>query len=469
MKDKARIAIIGGGIAGASAALYFGSLGVNVTLFEKNSSLVSGPPMCHLHAGGNLYREISDEACITLLEQSIDLARFYPDAIDYRPTLLTTPLSDKTPPSAMLPRLKKLKKHYLQLIQKDENNKILGDAYYKVYSKKDVQELLQKEPLQNPQNLDEWLINALKTIDIAQVQYPLIMVEEYGLNMFRISALLELALTKLPNVSLQLNCEVKNIHKNKHTYTIEGTNYDYLINAAGFQTGTIDDALHIKTQRMVEFKAAYVTKWRSDTLLPEIIFHGERGTPNGMAQFTPYPDGFYQLHGMRKDVTLFDNGLVKNTPLSAQPQLTKKYIQKISSGWSEACIETRTKSAINYMSNFIPSFKDAEVAAQPLYGAQQIPGEDATLRTADVAFEGRHYARCEIVKASSILDMIDAITKKFISLNYLDTNIYKTRALKILSAFSPKEIQKKAEEIAQKRGYPKALAHINISKKHSFI
>ena len=50
----AKIAIIGGGVAGATSALYLGQLGLDITLFEKKDSLVSGPPFCHLHAGGNL-------------------------------------------------------------------------------------------------------------------------------------------------------------------------------------------------------------------------------------------------------------------------------------------------------------------------------------------------------------------------------------------------------------------------------
>ena len=64
-KDKISVAIIGAGVAGSTAALYFGQLGLNVTVFEKESSLVSGPPFCHLHTGGNLYPEISDEQCLT--------------------------------------------------------------------------------------------------------------------------------------------------------------------------------------------------------------------------------------------------------------------------------------------------------------------------------------------------------------------------------------------------------------------
>ncbi|HHD80114.1 MAG TPA: FAD-dependent oxidoreductase, partial [Campylobacterales bacterium] len=86
--EKPKIAIVGGGVAGSTAGLYLSQLGLDITLFEQGESLVSGPPFCHLHAGGNLYREISDEQCITLLQQSIDLLRYYPYAIDYRPTVI---------------------------------------------------------------------------------------------------------------------------------------------------------------------------------------------------------------------------------------------------------------------------------------------------------------------------------------------------------------------------------------------
>ena len=64
------IGIIGGGVGGATIALRLSEQGANVVLLEKESSLVNGPPMCHLHAGGNLYREISDQQCFDLLQQS---------------------------------------------------------------------------------------------------------------------------------------------------------------------------------------------------------------------------------------------------------------------------------------------------------------------------------------------------------------------------------------------------------------
>ncbi|GDY27122.1 hypothetical protein AHAT_30120 [Agarivorans sp. Toyoura001] len=66
-----QVAVVGGGIAGSAAALKLAELGAKVSLFEAGHSLVNGPQACHLHAGGNLYREISDEQCLKLLEQSI--------------------------------------------------------------------------------------------------------------------------------------------------------------------------------------------------------------------------------------------------------------------------------------------------------------------------------------------------------------------------------------------------------------
>ena len=135
-----KIAVIGGGVAGATIALYLSKLGLDITLFEKNSSLISGPPICHLHSGGNLYREIGDEACVTLLKESIDLLKLYPNSIDYRPTILATPKSDEIEPSSLLPRLQLLQKEYEKLIDIDSTNGVLCDKanYYKSYTKDDI-------------------------------------------------------------------------------------------------------------------------------------------------------------------------------------------------------------------------------------------------------------------------------------------------------------------------------------------
>lgn len=475
MNRKANIAVIGAGIAGSTAALYLSKLGLNVTLFEKNTSIVSGPPFCHLHAGGNLYREISDQQCITLLHQSIDLLKFYPYGVDFRPTLIVTPTTDDQDPNDLLPRLKLLQKEYEDSIQADRSNEVLGNPkeYYKLYTKEDILNLKNKNISDQPTTLDDWIIPVLHHVNLDKLKYPLIMVQEYGLNLFRVGAGISLQLQDIPNCQLLLNTHVKLVQAVQdryevtfsHNNTTSKQTFDFLINACGYLTGKIDDMLGFKRKRFVEFKAAYVTKWENDTpYWPEIIFHGKRGTPQGMAQFTPYPNGYFQLHGMTKDITLFENGLVANTPHSSQPILETHFEQKLDHNWNNMEIYNRTIKAIQHLEQFLPTFKNAKVASKPLYGAQQIPGIDKDLRAADVTFENNSYARCEIVKASSVLTMCDEIVKKLILLGYIDEKDLYKRDLN-LKKLKDEDILQTAIKICQLRSYPTSLADLLISKK----
>ena len=85
------VGIIGGGVSGVVIALQLAELGIDSVLFEQKGSVVNGPPFCHLHAGGNLYPDISDEQCRTLMKQSIEMARLFPQSIDERPTFISGP------------------------------------------------------------------------------------------------------------------------------------------------------------------------------------------------------------------------------------------------------------------------------------------------------------------------------------------------------------------------------------------
>jgi len=477
---QTKIAIVGGGVAGATAALYFGKMGLDITLFEKESSLVSGPPFCHLHAGGNLYREISDTQCVTLLKQSIDFLRFYPYIVDYRPTVIVLPATDKSTPEALLPRLDLLTKEYETLIQSDAENEVLGKSenYYKVFSKEEIENLKHKDIVKNPSSCEEWMIPVAQNIDLEKVQFPLIMVQEYGLNLFRLAAGTALELEAMQNVQLHTQSIVHNVQKNCDaqgwvlSYVKENKShqehFDYLINAAGFRTGKIDDFIGAPCEAMVEFKAAYVSQWydHNNIKFPEIIFHGERGTPQGMGQFTPYPNGYFQLHGMTKEITLYEDGLVANSAVSCQPKLGQDFIDKIENDWKEEETIKRTHAAIKHLSQFIPSFSTAHVGSRPLFGAQQIPGADPTLRVAEVSFPKERYARCEIVKVSSVLDMCDAISKEFMALGYIEQNMVGKRVFVRVLDIDDVIFTKRAESIAKARLYPEVLANRTVPTKN---
>jgi len=478
---KPRIAIIGGGVAGSSSTLFFGNIGLDITIFEQNSTLISGPPWCHLHAGGNLYREISDEQCVSLLRQSIDFLRFYPFVVDYRPTVIALPKSDNSTPNALLPRLEMLTDEYKKLIEIDPHNKVLGEPseYYKIYTKEQMEKLKMLTPKPKPTTSDEWMTAVAGYVNMDEIQFPVVLVQEYGLNMFRLASGAEIMLKTMPNVSLYTDTKVKHIEKNTTTHEwnieyetdghTETQRFDYLINAAGFQTGKIDDLLNAPCKSMVEFKAAYVSKWfgGAGTMFPEIIFHGTRGTPQGMAQFTPYPNGYYQLHGMTEDITLYSDGLVSSTNVSCQAKLKEDFLKKIEKSWSYDEIEQRTNAAIAHIAKFMPEFSSATVGSKPLFGAQQIPGDDPTLRVAEVSFPLERYARCEIVKVSSVLDMIDEITRDLIKLGYANNTHIGNRDFMQHLIPDESSIAIRAKEIASDRSYPADMANRSTSEKYA--
>ena len=89
------VGIIGGGVSGVVTAIQLADSGVESVLFEQENSVVNGPPFCHLHAGGNLYPDISDQQCRQLMKQSISMAKIFPQSIDERPTFISIPKSEK--------------------------------------------------------------------------------------------------------------------------------------------------------------------------------------------------------------------------------------------------------------------------------------------------------------------------------------------------------------------------------------
>jgi hypothetical protein len=85
-----------------------------------------------------------------------------------------------------------------------------------------------------------------------------------------------------------------------------------------------------------------------------------------------------------------------------------------------------------------------------LYGAQQIPGLEPSLRSADVSFDGERYARLEIVKASSAL----LAAKKIMSRWFVNQPFIVSATLTL----KPADIELAAKQIARDRGYPESLA-----------
>ncbi len=470
------VGIIGGGVSGVVIALQLAELGISNVLFEQEKSVVNGPPFCHLHAGGNLYPDISDEQCRILMKQSIEMARLFPHSIDRRPTLIAVPKTEKYKVNRIKERLDMLVDYYKELISEDASNAVLAtpDQYYNIYSGKELDALVNQPIVEQPSSPNEWMSNAIKLIDCSLLKTPIVLVQEYGWNLFRLGAQAQLALKKTDACTLKLNTQVAHIEdvRNKdlgynweiHTgdtiYRIK-----YLVNSSGFKTGEFDESLELNVERLIEFKAAYISKWQPlEGLIPEMIFHGERGTAHGMAQLTPYFGDYYQIHGMTEEITLFENGLVKTKGDDAQPNFDEDIKRKLKYGWNEDEINTRTENAINYVAQFIPSFQSATVGGPPLYGAQQVPGSDISLRVGEVSFPSKFYARSEIVKASSALTVANQVINKIQEEKVVQPITKKSFNNRFLDAVTKDDIDTLAAKLAVGRGYPKELSRLLIEE-----
>ncbi|CZF80408.1 FAD dependent oxidoreductase [Grimontia celer] len=471
LSEAFTVGIVGGGVAGSTAALKLSGMGINTVLFEAGASLVSGPPICHLHAGGNLYREISEQQCITLLEQSIATVRAYPHSVNRRPTVIAIPTTDPGEPDAILNRLELLTTHYKMLVKQDPDNAVLGspDDYYTLFFREDMVALSDLPLPESPQTPQEWMIPVAHHMPHDNFKYPIVVVQEYGLSVFRLAATAALGLEDSPYCELKLGHQVTDLVSEGDGWTIQAKSaegevvsqrVDYLINAAGFRTGKLDDMVSSPKQRWVEYKAAYVAHWPSKPgQWPEVIIHGERGTPQGMAQLTPYPQGFIQLHGMTQEITLFEGGLVRSDDQTSYPPLPESMVEKADGGWEWPEIRERTSRAISHFAKWLPEFEQAEVGGKPLCGAQQIPGDDPSLRAADASFEGERYARVELVKASSALQAADRILEQLEALHGVTLpSDWNAPALSLTESLTESQVVEKAKTLTTLRGYPEALA-----------
>lgn len=470
------VGIVGGGVSGTVTALELAKYKIDSILFEQKESLVNGPPFCHLHAGGNLYPEISDEQCKMLMLQSIEMARLFPQSIDQRPTLIAVPLSEKDEVAKIKNRLDILTQYYKQLIAEDPANEVLGSPsnYYSTFTQEDLAALAKQESVKQPSSHKEWLTNAIKLIDFELLKTPVFMVQEFGWNLFRLGAQAQLALQQTDACCLKTNTEVtqlkdvrnQNLDYNWKISTDTATyKVKYLVNAGGFKARKLDALLQLHCKQLIEYKAAYIAKWQPvDGLMPELIFHGERGSTHGMVQLTPYSDNYYQIHGMTKDITLFENGLIQYSENSLEAEFDEDIRAKINRNWPTEEIKSRTENAINYVAHFVPSFKSAEVGGSPLHGAQQVPGNDLSLRVGEVCFPHSAYARCQIVKASSALTVARQIVDKLEEEQIIPAIANKSKQNAILDSISTNDIDKQAGLLATQRAYPEALSRLVIKR-----
>ena len=157
-----------------------------------------------------------------------------------------------------------------------------------------------------------------------------------------------------------------------------------------------------------------------------LFFHGERGAQWHGTVLTLIPDRyFFQLHGMTENITLFNDGLTKATQESSQPPINPQYLNYIENGWEPNALKG-TQNAIDYVSEFVPSFRTAQTGDNALYGGQQVP----VMISPCASRICRCLPNCvnavaENVKANSTLDVADKVMDALVDANLIEKSACK--------------------------------------------
>jgi hypothetical protein len=448
-----QVVIIGGGISGCLTALELSrNKLLNISLFEKRNELLSGPPFCHLHAGGMLYPTLSLIECETLLNHSLLFAKYFKDCLIDRPTIIAY-RKDTYNPLKLIIKCKMMQYIY-SCWTKLNKEEPLGpsNTYYAIYTREDL-ENFKKDELYNTNNNyhDLYVKKFCKLLNnIDDIQYPFVSVREPGISMEKISFNLKSKLKAINNIKIYTSTRVDIVEKLENKWQIEFNNTriesDCLINAAGcnineLYTLNVDTLpsqssslvkVHVSGQGHVDGqssddknKECHYLELKSSWLIkntkvdfeymPEIAIIGERGTSNGMIQITPTENkNIFQLHCMTYDSTLFKDGCVTISNDDKTPIYLHfpKYIQDILKNdcIQDYQIDIRTQNAIRNISDFFPIFKTSLVYGDPLWGIQRIVGESKDTRTNDYIIID-NYVEIQIIKAISSVWSVKNLVK----------------------------------------------------------
>ena len=68
----------------------------------------------------------------------------------------------------------------------------------------------------DPTTFDEWMIPVSKRLELDGLKFPIVMVQEYGWSILRMSAAVTMALEQLPNCKIMTNTEVLDVQEKEN-------------------------------------------------------------------------------------------------------------------------------------------------------------------------------------------------------------------------------------------------------------
>ncbi len=392
-----KVVIIGGGISGCISGIKLAQDKTNtVHIIESKPHLLGGSPYCHLHAGGILYPEISQEDAYILLDESILFAKRFKNCLNHRPIIVAYKSISNYCPNSLLSKCQLNKLRYESY---SVHPYCRAEDYYASYTREDLlyykkNKRLPEIPESSPKAIgrkyhDEYMLSFCEYLkDIDSIKYPLISVCEPGIDKDKVEQQISTEIQSLDNITISLNtvCDINNLNE-----------YNVIVNASGrallnnFENDKNDE------KPVYEYKSSFVIKNEFVTMkMAEIAIIGERDTESGMVQITPMSDSEFQIHSMRKESTIIET-FVGGFPSPSSYGLTK------------CDINERTQVAINEIGKYLYGFERSEVSgACP--GVQRINGGDKLKRTSAITIkreEDKIYVDILTLKAGSIVSLVE--------------------------------------------------------------
>lgn len=417
-----KVAVIGANISGCLTSLklfeQYSQKKITIDLYEQKSTIMSGSPYAHLHAGGFLYPELNIEQCKQLLNDSIYFASYFSNnCIDYRPTIIAYNAKVSFCVIKLLQKCIVLQHHYRLYF----DNYVFGDPliFFASYSKHDIiyyksyghlphidYTLYPERAYHDP--YVETFCSLLHDID--SIKYPFVSVIEPGINEEAIKDILFHRIINNNSINLHLNSPLNNTNlyyePNENVWCVNNIRYDKVINCSGASSHSLFPDLLCK--ELLELKAAWIVQTENDpeqsrSYIPEIAIIGERSTVNGTLQIIPdiKQQRNFQIHYMSTDSSVIFSSCDVTHPTFQESILNDSL--------NPYDIKNRSNSAINFLTKLFPHFRDCSLK-YCVWGIQRIPDHSIENRTSTIINNCCNtFFDIQTIKATSIVRLLNDI------------------------------------------------------------
>lgn len=272
-----------------------------VDLFEKEPKIFMGSSAipAHLYSGVQYFDDISKESIRHCMHDAIAFAKTLPFCINPRPTLMAIAKKDIRRPKDLEAACIMNQTVYDAACRIDPSNKVFGSPsrFYRKYTRAQVNQVVNGagNDCQTRFEIEDarWIANFAQHTNLDELQFPIFLIREYGLDMRYAAGFMEQVIRENKNIQLRTETEVRKIARIAHGIEICASTskgdfkgeYHVIVDASGRNLGKLEEQVGVNNYRMVDVKLAGLFKLTDghtvEKQFPEIYILGGKGYPSG--------------------------------------------------------------------------------------------------------------------------------------------------------------------------------------------